>query len=314
MRHKKADTIFKNFWRNNARFADLFNTVIFKKEVLKAEELQEMDTDVSSLLEINGYKETLTRTRDVVKKSANGMEFMVLGIENQQKIHYAMPLRVMVYDALGYLKEYEGQAKEYRKEKKGKTTEEFLSRMKKTDRLRPIITLVIYYNEKPWDGPVSLKDMVTGLPEGMDKVFSDYRMNLLQVRESEAYEFGNADIQKVFEASRGIYKEEFQKIGKMKLTAEQLTMIGIITESSVLIEQAEQIEEGEMDMCTALEKLEKRGIEKGIEQGIEQGIEKGVEKNKKEMVIRMLEEGVDLEVIEKVSGLRRKEIEGLKAV
>ena len=30
----KADIIFKDFWRENERFADLFNTVVFKgKEV-----------------------------------------------------------------------------------------------------------------------------------------------------------------------------------------------------------------------------------------------------------------------------------------
>ncbi len=60
MKHIKADTVFKNFWRDNDRFADLFNTVVFEgKEVVKAEELQEMDTDVSDLLEIKEYKETL---------------------------------------------------------------------------------------------------------------------------------------------------------------------------------------------------------------------------------------------------------------
>ena len=34
-----------------------------------------------------------------------GVEFVVLGIENQQHIHYAMPLRHMIYDAMGYLKD-----------------------------------------------------------------------------------------------------------------------------------------------------------------------------------------------------------------
>ena len=29
-----------------------------------------------------------------------------LGIENQTRVHYGMPLRVMIYDSLGYLKEY----------------------------------------------------------------------------------------------------------------------------------------------------------------------------------------------------------------
>ena len=47
----KPDTILKNFWKNNDRFADLFNTFLFNgKEILKPDDLTEVDTDVSSML------------------------------------------------------------------------------------------------------------------------------------------------------------------------------------------------------------------------------------------------------------------------
>ena len=53
MEHTKADIIFKDFWRNNERFADLFNVVVFGgKEVIKPEALHEMDTDVSGVYSI----------------------------------------------------------------------------------------------------------------------------------------------------------------------------------------------------------------------------------------------------------------------
>ena len=61
---------------------------------------------------MSDYEETIKRTRDVVKKMALGMEFVVWGIENQQTTHYAMPLRTMLYDALGYLKEYQGTVRQ----------------------------------------------------------------------------------------------------------------------------------------------------------------------------------------------------------
>ena len=45
----KPDTVLKNFWRDNQRFADVFNTVLFNgKQVLKPEDLKEADTDISS--------------------------------------------------------------------------------------------------------------------------------------------------------------------------------------------------------------------------------------------------------------------------
>ena len=53
MEHTKADIIFKDFWRNNERFADLFNVVVFGgKEVIKPEALHEMDTDVSGVIQL----------------------------------------------------------------------------------------------------------------------------------------------------------------------------------------------------------------------------------------------------------------------
>lgn len=90
----KPDTILKNFWKDNARFADLFNAILFNGEnVIKPEELEEADTDLSTVLKFNSHADTLQKVLDVVKKSAHGVDFVILGLENQQKVHYGMPLR-----------------------------------------------------------------------------------------------------------------------------------------------------------------------------------------------------------------------------
>ena len=34
----------------------------------------------------------------------DGVEFTILGLEIQDKTHFAMPLRTMTYDTLGYIK------------------------------------------------------------------------------------------------------------------------------------------------------------------------------------------------------------------
>lgn len=50
------DTILKNFWKDNERFADLFNTCCFNgASILNPDDLTEVDTDVSSLLKFNGH-------------------------------------------------------------------------------------------------------------------------------------------------------------------------------------------------------------------------------------------------------------------
>lgn len=47
----KPDIILKNFWKNNERFADIFNAYLFQGEqIIKSEDLTEADTDISSLI------------------------------------------------------------------------------------------------------------------------------------------------------------------------------------------------------------------------------------------------------------------------
>ena len=291
---QKADVILKDFWRQNERFADLFNAVIFRgKQVIKPEDLTERDTDMSGIIQFKDYRKTLERTRDVVKKMAYGVEFAVLGIESQQKIHYAMPLRTMLYDSLGYLKEYQ-EITRIRKAERGKMTEdEFLSKMRKEDRLHPIISIVLYYSEKSWDGPTCLKDMIVEMPEEVEQIFSDYKMNLVQIRESEQYTFHNEEVRAVFEISREIFNGNLDKINERyrnrDLTPELITVIGKITDSAELVRQG-KIEEV-ANMCTALEKWEKENIERGTKRGIEIGTNKGIAK----MVLTLLNKGKTVE-------------------
>lgn len=148
----KNDTISKDFWRDNEHFADLFNAVLFGGEqVVKPDNLEEMDTDVSGVIMADDYKLSLGRFRDVVKKNFDGVELVVLGLEIQEHIHYGMPLRTMVYDSLGYLKEFEGVRK-WNKDNgvKAVDADEFLSGIKKDDRFHPIINIILYYGEKEW--------------------------------------------------------------------------------------------------------------------------------------------------------------------
>ena len=288
MKSTKADVIFKDFWRVNEHFADLFNTVVFHgKEILKPEILEEMDTDVSGVIEMKDYKETLSRTRDVIKKTAYGVEFVVLGIENQQHIHYAMPLRHMIYDAMGYLKEYQ-----------------------EITRMHPIITLTIYTGEKVWDGPCSLKDMIVEMPEEIAAVFSDYKMNLLEVRDSAGYVFRNEDVQSAFEITREVFAGNFdgirEKYSDKRISSEALSLIGQMAGSTELIEMGKSMEV--TNMCTALERLKAEGVEQGIEQGIEQGMEKGVEKT----VISMLKKNYPISEICEITGKTEEEILKIK--
>lgn len=182
-RNNKPDVVLKKYWENKERFSDFFNAVLFDgKTVIRPEELEDLDTDESSILEHKNYVETLKASRDniaICKKSTRyGIDFVMLGMESQEHIHYAMPMRIMGYDYGAYKKQYDNNAVKY-KNGKGLSSDEFLSKMRKTDKFIPVITAVIYYGERPWDGAVSLHGMLD-IPKQFSRYVNDYKMILIE--------------------------------------------------------------------------------------------------------------------------------------
>lgn len=253
----KNDTISKDFWRDNEHFADLFNAVLFGGEqVVKPDNLEEMDTDVSGVIMADDYKLSLGRFRDVVKKNFGGIELVVLGLEIQEYIHYGMPLRTMIYDSLGYLKEFEGVRK-WNKDNgvKAVDADEFLSGIKKDDRFHPIINIILYYGEKEWDGPVSLKDMMVDMPERFANLFADYEINLVQMLDSGRLLFHNEDVRILFDVVSNIYKRNidyiYSKYDGIEVDGELFWMIGKITSNENMLEISREKKGESVVMCDA---------------------------------------------------------------
>ena len=131
--------------RNNEVFAELFNTFIFKHDVIDPEKLQEKDSSEISVI-FPGNK-TKQNYRDVLKdaqiKVDDSFAYLLLGIENQSDIHYAMPVRTMMYDALNYSNQVDQIGKKLRKQKNSSLSQtEWLSRFPKVAIIKPVITMV----------------------------------------------------------------------------------------------------------------------------------------------------------------------------
>ena len=71
----------------------------------------------------------------------------------------------MGYDYAAYKKQYDSNAQKY-KTTEGLDEDEYLSRMKKTDKFIPVITVVVYYGEKEWDGATNTKLDYNSLAKG----------------------------------------------------------------------------------------------------------------------------------------------------
>lgn len=144
---QEKNIIASTYWADNERFADIMNVGLFQKKVLTAEQLSEKDGYLGRVKQ-RQKESDLQRYRDVTKKAAYGTNFVIVSAENQESIHYAMPVRIMGYEFM----EYNRQLKELQTlhdKKKDLHGAEFLSGLSADDKLQAVCTLVIYYGKEP---------------------------------------------------------------------------------------------------------------------------------------------------------------------
>ena len=283
----KPDIVLKNYWNDNERFADLFNAVLFEGEqIIKAEELADIDSEESNVLEHKEYAESIKVSRDNMKvqkkSSAYGVQFVLLGLESQEHIHYAMPMRVMGYDYSTYKKQYASNAKQYKKSQNIEE-DEYLSRMKKTDKFNPVITIVVYYGEKPWDGAKSLHQMLD-IPKEVEKYVNDYRMLLVEARKNDLvlHNMNNRDLfcllQIVLDKSmtKNEAKQKAIQYSEKHNTDKNVIMTVAGTANVKLDYNA--VEKGDGKMCTLFNEIAAEGRAEGRKEGsAEQIIQMGQE-------------------------------------
>lgn len=264
-------------------FADAFNFLIYDGlPVIRPEDLKILDTAVTG----SPYGEQsaefpVQKFRDVFKCFTAMVDgkttYLLLGIENQSEIHYAMPVRNMVYDALQYAAQVNGKAKAHKKEKcreKNLTPGEYLGGFYRKDRLVPVITLVIYFGAEEWDAPVSLHEMLEEVGESIMKYVPDYRINLITPAELQ-----DKDFDKLKTGLREVllyikYSQDKEKLQKILAADERfrsvdrdaVRVIQAVTGTKLQIEE----EGGDVDMCKAIEDMKRDERREGRREGLEE--------------------------------------------
>ncbi|NCC42327.1 MAG: hypothetical protein EOM18_01780 [Clostridia bacterium] len=287
---QKKDQIILNYLEKPERLADLINVNCFRGEqVVKESDIHVLSGETKHIIkDKNGEILTVSRFRDILRAvTANGI-FIIIGCENQMKIHYAMPVREMLYDALNYTDQVKQIAREHKKNKEWKNSEEFLSGMTKEDRLKPVITLLLYYGEKPWDGSLDLHGILEfGEYEYLKEYVPNYRMNLISVRCPEDLQHYHTDLREFLGimkyASDAWGMERYVERNKARFDCVEEDLLEVIAEllgekkRLMLVKEEVEEEGGKINMCKAFDQLEERGFRKGRELGIEQGIKQGIE-------------------------------------
>lgn len=275
----KEDDVLKRYLSDDERYADLINGVSFGgRQVIRAEALYDRDTQTGyhkNTSAVKGKKNT--KYRDLFRKADFGANFMVLGIENQDKVHYLMPMRCMEYD----LKEYQRQETQQKKvvqqalaEGKDVTDTEFLSGFFKGGKLHPCITIVLYYGDN-WDGSTDLHGLMdfTNIPEELRNMVANYKINLLDIKKLEKTDIFHTDLKQVFDVIR--YAKNKDKLKELvrtdpaykKLSEDAYDVIAVFTKSRELIEIKEGTEGEEIDMCQALKEWAEEERQEGRKEG-----------------------------------------------
>ena len=269
------DAIGKRYMSDNEIFADAFNYLLYGGDpVIRARELQEADTTAIILPYGNNARLTVQRYRDVKKlwiaKRDRNAIYALLADELQNWIHYAVPVKDMLYDVIDYAKQIEAVARSYRKGKDDGallvrddgtveirlTREEFLSGFRKTDKLIPVITATIYFGAEEWDGPLSLHEMLSVTDPRLLRAIPDYRVNLIAPARIDDADFGKFRTElglalKVLKYQNGGADQLIMDLGDRKISRSTAEFLNVQAKLGLKFE--EPAREGEINMCKAME-------------------------------------------------------------
>lgn len=208
------------------------------------------------------------------------------------------------------------------------------------DELPLIIPIVIYHGKVNWNINATLGEMIKGykeLPKDVQKYIPDYEYVLYDISRFTDEEIKGKVINKIVMTTlrdiftkddEGIMESVYKMIGYFAELEDQQTGIEyfetlmryIFSARVDLTKEAvneimSKIEttypEGSEVVMTLAEKFREEGKEEGIMKGMERGMEVGARKERIELVRNALNQGVELDLIAKLTGLTKDEINKL---
>ena len=241
----KKDIILKKVLSNNERFASIFNNYFFEgKNIVDPNSLKDGNVELE-IKSLDG--EYVNRIRDLIKEGTYKFDdsennYVLLGIENQTSIDKYMPFRIMLYDSLIY----DYQIMNFKKNKKDAKI-----------KLKPVITLVIYYGTKKWNHSFDIIDNLD-VDSNIKEYVSNYKIKVLSISEltDEELESYNKDIRQLFKyVKKSNNKEDISSIMTdndfKKVKKEIVDAINILTKSNIKYEEGDD----EVNMCKGLDEL-----------------------------------------------------------
>ena len=312
----KKDVPTVHYLKDNNIFADIFNYYMYGGEqVLKPEMLHEKDPKEITLLQgKNGKQISDVKYRDLLKyataKSVGNIAYLILGIEAQDKMHFAMPVRNMLYDSKNYDNQVEIIAKGHKQNINDKierstdvSSDEYLSGFYSTDKLTPVITLVIYFGSEKWTAPTSIHEMLNIDDPKILQYVPDYKINLITPESipEEDFDKFQTEIRQVLKLikhskDKKDISETVKGKGYEKVSKDTANLLSAILEMDLKIDESEE----NVNMCKAVEEM-KADAEA-------EGMAKGMAEEKRKTAIKSLKANIPAETIVEITNLPLEEV------
>ena len=331
----RKDVVTREYLSSDEVFADVVNLALYSgKCVVQASNLREADSveELAITLDENNSKgkrgksrqgtvqrkqsHIVQKYRDIVREVViDGVEGylarIIVGVEEQSETHYAMPVRNMLYDALNYSGQVNGVSEKNHKDGLLMTSAEFLSGIRKEDKLIPVVTIVVTFQPEAWDGPMSVHEMLDwrGIPDELRKRIPDYEMLLLQPSDYKEEKVSNP--QSTFGVIMGLLKyassmEDFQKYvdtHEEVLSNMPVRAAAVLNEFCTLDLTEQELEKDEViDMCQAVREMKEVSRMEGRMEGELRG-----------KVLMCAEFGMSVEDISQKLSLDTEEVEKILA-
>ena len=325
----KVDDELKDYIDSPDVFADIVNGYLYGgKQVVLPENLEELDpTLIFSASQKDEEKSLRQKVRDKYRrlsiKTDGKAAYIIVGVEGQATVNYAMPVKCMSYDA----GEYEKQVKKFNQlhvemqDYKGRTSGEFLWKFFKEDYLIPVITVVVNLSSEPWDGPRSLYDMFHINDPTILSLVENYRIHLIDphtmsLEEMEKFETNLREVLTFikFQKDKNTLRKMTEinpRFKRIKRNAQR--MIEVCTRWKFK-EKEKEVEE--VDMCQALREMVEDAREEGRQEmclALKEVVEDAREEGRQEMCQALKEmvedarvEGRDDNLIDNLKSIMEK--------
>ncbi len=247
----------------------------------------------------------LERYGDIRMEAKRGTYSVIFAHETQKNVHYAMPVRSLLYEAMEYTRQVQELEKQHIEKGECLRGDEFLSGLVKGDRLKPVVSVVLYLGDD-WDGCRSLYEMLE-IDESDESTkqlrpyLPQHRMHLIEAGSLEHPEFFQSCLQHIFAMlkCRQDKDELYGYIRRNRAALERMDHVEIMA-AFILLGEQKRVEElfrakpesEESSMCKAIDDLihdgEMRGEARGEARGIELGRKAGREEGRQQGESRLL--------------------------